>query len=459
MRKRFVIAFLTPFIVVIMVLGGAYAWSLARTAEQRLSNQQLGDAHYFLSVARQALTDNNPTGIASDMERYGELYGAEIAVFDRAGEVWAATDSWDVATTEAIRPAVTLALSGRRGEVATGVLPWSQQPATIVEPIVKDGFVTGAVYIGVSVEQTSRNIWGQWLLLGGVSVLIVGLATLVILRLSTWVLAPLRRVDDAMQAFARGEMEARIVDTTGPPELQSQIRLFNTMAAEIDQVVTRQQEFVLNASHELRNPLGALLMRVEVLATGLGEEWADDIEKTRDDGKRMTQILDTLLRLARSNQKEVACLTVDLGEIARGRALAWREVARQKYIRVMVQSEPGLMLVGDRTAIESALDAVLDNAVKFSPRGGRIEVSAEKTVDGARIIVRDNGPGLATSDLERAKGRFWRNTRDQNVAGSGLGLSIATQLLESTNGQLLLESPEGGGLHVELRFTAVGDLV
>ncbi|MBC9953460.1 HAMP domain-containing histidine kinase [Leucobacter sp. cx-42] len=457
MRKRFVVAFLTPLIVVLMALGGAYGWSLARTAEQQLSNQQLGDAHYFLSVARQALADQNPAALEADMRRYGDLYDAEITVFDQAGEAWATTTERRAEISAELQAAVGLALSGRRGEVAVGPLPWSRQPATIVEPIVNDGFVVGAISIGASVDQTNRGIWGQWLLLGAISLVTVGLATLVIFQLSRWVLAPLRRVDEAMQAFARGETEARIADTTGPPELQSQIKLFNTMAAEIDQVVTRQQEFVLNASHELRNPLGALLMRVEVLATGLGGEWASDIENTREDGKRMTQILDTLLRLARTAQSEPTCLLVDLGELAHSRAHAWRAVASQRLIKVSAFAEPGLMLIADRTVIESALDAVLDNAVKFSPRGGRIDVRAERTDDGARISVRDSGPGLEPADLERAKTRFWRNTRDQNIAGSGLGLSIANQLLESASGTLCLSSPEGGGLHVELRFTSEGD--
>ena len=111
----------------------------------------------------------------------------------------------------------------------------------------------------------------------------------------------------------------------------------------------------------------------------------------------------------------------------------------------------------DEAIVESALDAVIDNAVKFSPDGGLIELAAVATEEGARISVRDHGPGLDPDELEQAADRFWRSARNQNVPGSGLGLAIAMDLLRSVGGRLAVESPDGGGLSVSFDLPAPGE--
>ncbi|PIJ49630.1 two-component sensor histidine kinase, partial [Leucobacter sp. OLES1] len=106
----------------------------------------------------------------------------------------------------------------------------------------------------------------------------------------------------------------------------------------------------------------------------------------------------------------------------------------------------------DRTSVESAFDAVLDNALKFAPAGSAVEVTVERDAEGCGIAIRDHGPGLEPDELELVTSRFWRSPRDQNVPGSGLGLAIASDLLGDLNGGVQVQSPEGGGLRVVLRL-------
>ena len=231
------------------------------------------------------------------------------------------------ALTEDAAEQVSLALSGRRVEPVADVLPWSQGDTVIVEPVFDDGSVIGAVRIAASTEAPRRAILTQWGALIAVSALIIAGLVWAVYRLASWVLKPLHRVDSAMAAIEHGEMGARIDDETGPPEVRRMVRMFNQMAEEIERVMTRQQEFVMNASHELRNPLGALLMRVEYLATGLDEGWIDDVEHAREEGRRMTRILDTLLNVARDGKSDSSFVAVDLAELVEARATAWRERA------------------------------------------------------------------------------------------------------------------------------------
>jgi len=452
MRRRLVVVFLVPLVGVLLVLGGAYAWSAARSIQQEHLAELLGDIGYFVTSARQALRSGSPDLIESEAQRYSEVYGTRVLVVDRSGSTWAAGGEQPAVLDEATAGQLQLALAGRRGELPEPALPWALTESVIVEPVLDNGDAIGAVVLTASVDVAREAILEQWaaLLLGAMLATAAGLV--IVFRLATWVLRPVERVDDAMEAIERGEIEARIADDTGPPELRRMIQLFNRMAGEIERTVSRQQEFALNASHELRNPLNALLVRVEYLATGLGEEWRDDIEETREEGRRMTRILDTLLSLARSGQRGAAVDEVDVADLVRGRVEAWRQAAEQARVTLVLDAPDAVETQTDRTIVESALDAIIDNAVKFSPAGARVLVAVVDTEEGPEIVVRDEGPGVDTAELAQLTDRFWRSPRTRQAPGSGLGLAIATDLLQSIGGRLRIESPPDGGLSVHLRL-------
>jgi signal transduction histidine kinase len=107
-------------------------------------------------------------------------------------------------------------------------------------------------------------------------------------------------------------------------------------------------------------------------------------------------------------------------------------------------------------AVECALDTVIDNALKFSPADRPVEVSLDSDGETATITVRDHGPGMPVEQLSSAAGRFWRAPEHRSVPGSGLGLSIASELLDGLGGGVTLDLPDGGGLSVRLRIPAGG---
>ena len=452
MRTRLVIVFLVPVIAILLSLAGATGWSAARSIQQALYTEQLGDLGYFVSSARQALRSGSETVIEGEAQRFQEVYGIDVTVFDLSGGVWASSDPDQDVLPDEDAERVQLALSGRRAEAPDPPFPWIISDAAAVEPVFDDGDVIGAVMITADVEAPRAEIFRQLLVLSAIAVVSIALGVLLVVQLARWVLSPVRRLDDAMIAIERGEMHARVAEDTGPPELRRMTRVFNGMAEEIERVLTRQQEFAMNASHELRNPLNALLLRVEHLATGLGPEWQGDVEETREEGRRMARILETLLGLARRGRADSMFSAVDLSALAADRVDAWRDVAAQRGIGFEMPAEGAAMSVTDRTIVESALDAVIDNAVKFSPLGSMIEVGARRDGEAGVIRVRDHGPGLPPDQVDSATGRFWRSADSGDVPGTGLGLAIATDLLTSIGGELSVSSPDDGGLLIALRL-------
>ncbi|MBS1905771.1 MAG: HAMP domain-containing histidine kinase [Actinobacteria bacterium] len=456
MRQRLFVVFLVPLAAVLLLLGGAYGWAASRSVQQSFYTQQVGDIGTFVTSARQALLSGSAEVLDGELRRYRELYGTRVIVVDRSGRPWSpASGERAVVLDDATTAKVQLALSGRRGDLPEPVLlPWQFAEQSLVEPIFDQGDVIGAVIMSASVDAPRAEIVRQWILLAIVSVIAIGIGLLVVLGLARWVLRPVHRVDEAMEAIERGDMDARIADDTGPPELHRMILLFNRMAGEIERVVSRQQEFALNASHELRNPLSALLLRVESLATGLDRSWDGDVEATREEGRRMTRILDTLLSFARGTEPAPLRDRVDLTGLAERRVAAWTDAAAAKGISLVLRVDGPVLSATDETIAESALDAVIDNAVKYSPAGTRVEVAAARTPDGCELTVRDHGPGLPAEELAHATDRYWRSTRTRATPGSGLGLAIATDLLATVDAGVRVETADGGGLRVVLVLPA-----
>lgn len=161
MRRRLIIVFLVPMTVILLALGGAYAWSVARSIQQEVSNQQLSDLGYFLTGARQALRAGNPAIVESELQRYGELYDVKIAVFDRSGAEWASGGSEPIEVDEAMTERIGFALLGRRSDPSQVVLPWSLGESTVVEPVFDDGNVIGAVMISESADAPRSEIFAH----------------------------------------------------------------------------------------------------------------------------------------------------------------------------------------------------------------------------------------------------------------------------------------------------------
>jgi signal transduction histidine kinase len=170
---------------------------------------------------------------------------------------------------------------------------------------------------------------------------------------------------------------------------------------------------------------------------------------------RLAQVLDGLLTLARAERGPSKLIVVDAVVLAESRVGAWAPLARRHGIAVTLHAELSTALVHTvPTALDQALDALIDNAVKFCPPGGRVQVVVEPAEDGFAICVRDDGPGMPDAQLEQATERFWRAPDAQNIDGSGLGLTIVAVLADASGGTLTMRRADPHGLDARLWFRA-----
>lgn len=431
--------------VVLLALGVPLGIDVASVQTQRVFLDRLNDANRFLRVAQQ---QGDPSALADELARYDEVYGIAAAALDRTGRVRAASRPGleRRPLDPRARRMVAIALSGHHGEPPRTIWPWEGAPLVVAEPVINGGDVVGAVVTLSPTDRLRSAIVRTWLLLGLVELVAVLGCLLLASRLTRWVLRPVHELDLAAHEIATGRMAARALDGMGPPELRRLTGSFNEMAANLERLVERQRHFLADASHQLRNPLHALLLRLDALS--LRPEGDPDADAAAREGRHLAGILERLLQLAQADEADTLTERVDVVPLVRRRIEAWTAAAREKDMAIELTGAERAEALADPVALSSALDVVLDNAVKFGPRGSTVRVG----VSDAIIRVRDEGPGLRSEELHRAGDRFWRGRRHQNVDGSGLGLAIARTLLEQSGGRLELRPGAPHGLEAVLRL-------
>ncbi len=302
----------------------------------------------------------------------------------------------------------------------------------------------------VGVNRQLRHLEVALLFIAALGVLIAVLLGFMVARTA---IRPLDQVTEEIEEIADTTDLSRRLDEGGPDELGRLRRTFNRMLGALSYSQDQQRQLVLDASHELRTPLTSLRTNTEVLRR------VDEL-----DPETRTQLLDDVL----SQLTELTTLVGDLTELARGE----RHVEPSQRFRldqlvddlVAVASTHGrtrgleidadlkeCWVIAHRERVSRAIGNLLNNAIKWSPEEGTIEV----TVDAGAVIVRDHGPGIAPEDLPKVFNRFYRAPSARSMPGSGLGLAIVAQVATEEGGTVSASQAPGGGALLRFEIPAV----
>ena len=272
-------------------------------------------------------------------------------------------------------------------------------------------------------------------------------------------------IDNAISYLVVGEyrrgLERRVVERT--TELsQARDALAETVRALEEAKEIRDRIFA-NVNHDLRSPLSLVLLSVNEarIAGDLTPAATRTLDAIEHGARRVLRMVDELLILAEGREGEVRLWTAicDLGDMVAVVAEAWKPAARAAGLTLADDIQKGLLLRADPNAIERILANLVSNAIKFTPKGGTIDISVTSSGDRAVLEVRDNGPGIDADLRKRLFGRFERGVRATGTAigGSGLGLSLVKELTEAHGGTVSVGDNEGGGtvFRVELPLATV----
>ncbi|MGW0710381.1 ATP-binding protein [Streptomyces sp. NPDC002643] len=459
MRTRLLPLLIVLMAAVLLALGIPLAVSLAAARQQEVVVDRIDDTARFAALAQfvtdppnsrtDTSTDGRQETLQRELDQYFRVYGIKAGVFYRAEEqppMARAPYDWGVPLEGEGLAAFDEALLGRRPHDPEQVWPWQNGRLVVASPVIRDGDVVAVVVTDSPTGQMRSKILRGWLVIAAGEFAAMLLAVGAALQLTGWVLKPVRVLDATTHSIASGRLKSRVAVASGPPELRRLARSFNEMADNVEDVLEQQRAFVADASHQLRNPLAALLLRIDLLALELPED-NEEIASVRTEGKRLAQVLDDLLDLALAEHAEADLRITDVGELTAERVASWSPVADDKGVR-LVGDCPATTAWADPVALSSALDAIIDNALKFTPAGETVEVKVASNGQSSTVVVTDGGPGLSDEELERVGDRFWRSTAHQNIKGSGLGLSISRALIASGGGAIAYAHHEPHGLKV-----------
>jgi signal transduction histidine kinase len=311
---------------------------------------------------------------------------------------------------------------------------------------------SGALVYSRSTEDLNDQllaIWG-WLSLCALGAL--GAAVLVAVRLARWVGRPLVELDGVAAQLGEGDLDARATITHGPPEVRRLAATFNAMASRTENLMHGHRAVIADVSHQLRTPLTALRLRLDLLAADADPETAQELGGAQDEIARLSRMVDGLLAVARAENSAPRQSAVRLDAVVADRLAAWEPVADERGVRLGAQGPAGVTALLTAGDLEQVLDNLLANALDAVPAGGRIDVRTEPCPrqDEVRLSVVDNGPGMSDAARERAFRRF----DSGRESGTGLGLAIVDRLATANGGRAALEPTEGGGLTVHLWLRA-----
>jgi signal transduction histidine kinase len=459
--RRLVVSYVAIVLVALLALGLPLGWMSARTEREHFEIGLERDAGVIASLVEDQLHAGVTTmapQIAAQLADLPLVAGGELAIFDRSGRVVHAEDPALGGALIGERPEISTALAGERSVERQRSSLAGRPMVAVTVPVSSGGEILGAVHLAAPLDAVEARVRRGWfgLLAGSLVALVAsGLAGGAVARSLS---RPLVDVSGAVARFAAGELDVRAPEDRGPREQRALARRFNQMADQLAHLLRAQQTFVSDASHQLRSPLTALRLELEELELTADEGLAAGIRRAVGETHRLSRLVADLLALARADVEVPRLALEDATATLRDRAAAWRPLAAEQGIHLVVEGAAPVMVAVVPGHLAQILDDFLDNAIEASPSGRPITLRTSAMGDRAELHVIDRGRGLDDAARARAFDRFWRGPDARPGTGTGLGLAIARELARLSGGEVDLRDVPGGGTDavVVLRLATTG---
>lgn len=461
-RHRLGLVHLSVILAVLAVAGLAAYWGLARAVRGELDAALLALAETEASMLAE---ERGPVSVHESVAASGAPMSFVrldrlVQIVNARGEPLARSANLGAARLPVSAATLARAVGGQT--VFETLRAFGQEPTRLVTVPVQSGGTWRAVQVAGSlddVQSTLQAAAGLFVVMGGVLLVSVGAAgSLLTGRV-------FRAIDDIVakaQRIGDQDMSQRLPHPGSQDEIGGLVDTLNAMLGRLERSVDAQQRFTADASHELRSPLSRLRTELELALRRPREPQAyvETLQSGLEEVERLTLLVEELLALARldAGQERGRAEPVLLNSLAAEAARRMEPIARGREVTLEVaEGEP----VRAQFAAGSAslvLDNLLDNAIKFSPIGGRVTVTLASESAQAVLRVRDHGLGIRTDELGRVFERFYRgpSARTGSTPGMGLGLALAEAIVRAHAGQICALNAADGGAVFEVRLPLAG---
>lgn len=408
-----------------------------RQYESNISGFWDGQMHTLAISYAGGLAAGAPPALRHLEDYAVQHHGAEVVQLWRADGKLAAS-SWPIAGL-GLQPGEgfrTVSVGGRRWRVFT----MNSTPPLRVQVVTSDDFRQRVIW------DMTWNAARPILYLAPISIVMLWLVVYFALR-------PMTRLVRALSAQNERNL-AELSPRRVPRELLPLIDSMNGLLRRMRDAFDSQRRFVADAAHELRTPITAVKLQIENLRGKVDRSAAEELQELEAGVERMHRVVRQLLQLAREEgtSEEGAAEPVDLGGLAKDSVRSFISLAETRAIDLGMGEVQQVTARLDPSQLRIVLDNLLDNAVRYTPAGGRVDVSVRQVEGTAVIDVSDTGPGIPAGDLEKVFSRFYR-VREAGADGSGLGLAIARAAAERCRSSIeLCNHAPAAGLTARVRI-------
>lgn len=457
MRNRLILSHILPLLVILPILGIGLIYVLENEIFlPALSNEVENDAWLIARlVALEEDAWTNPDRFNEIIRLQAPIQNGYVRLFDPVGRLVASNEPEDQGQVGQLLAPGLPQLAGSSREVIRQVQYSSPRAAELIDVIVpvsgKDGELKGFVWVDYPFASVVDEIYQIRFLI--ISVLALGLifgsgiGSLLAVSIST----PIRRVTSAIEALTRST-QLELLDISGPDEIQSLLQSVNTLVIRLRETEKSRRQLLANLVHELGRPLGAIRSAITALRQGAAKDpllYQDLLAGLEDETLRLQYLLNDLSGLHEHilGSFELDRHPMDLEQWLPTVLQTWQAAALEKGIQwEYTVSGPLPTICGDPARLAQVVGNLVNNAVKFTPPGGRISISAGATSQHIKIAIRDTGPGLQPGEIDQVFQPFFRGAYGRRFPqGMGLGLSIARDLAEAHAGSVEVESTPGQG--------------
>ncbi len=439
-------------LLALIAFGVPLALSLRDRVDSEVKSQARSQADVVATTASELVNPPQPKVLRKLVERSAESVRGRVIVVDASGRLLADSAGTTLGRSYEDRPEVDSALHGHAEQITRNSETLGTEILATAVPILEHARPRGAVRVTQSVDAVNRAVKTSILDVAALAAVVLALGVIAGALIAQQIARPIRRLDGAARRVAGGDLDTTVA-VEGSKEQRSLSRTFNEMTQRIKRLLRVQQDFVADASHQLRTPLTGLRLRLEALAERFRGDRAVERELGAAMGEidRLSLIVDELLILSRAGEHELPGERVDLALAARRAAERWGASAEDRGIGIEVFATDGVA-EGWCAApdLERSLDALVENALNYSPAGTTVWIEAAPGC----IAVLDEGPGLAPGEEEAVFERFSRGSAGRRgTKGTGLGLAIARELTRQWGGEVRLRNRENGGLAATIELS------
>lgn len=304
--------------------------------------------------------------------------------------------------------------------------------------------------VGKSTEAQAALLEHFRLVFGTVLVLAVVLGLIAGLLLTGRALRPIRRLTEAFKrVLETGDMNARIIPSPSKDELNQLSQLFNRLLEKNASLIRGMREALDNVAHDLRTPLTRLRSTAERALQGSADiaSYREALSDSLEESERVGVMLDTLMDIseAETGLMKLERQAVPLAKLVRSVVDLYELVAEDKHVTVGIDVADAILCTADPARLQQVLVNLVDNAIKYTPRGGRVDIAAVEHVNEVVIEVRDTGVGIAAEEIPHIWERLYRSDKSRAERGLGLGLSLVKAIVQAHGGRIEAESRLGAG--------------